>query len=95
MKEYVPIREPSVIEFIYDIIKILIEDNVWLHGGVVVSITVIHTIFCPKLAKEPLHRDDTLSLRKSNTKGKIIEIIHILGWRIDRPFLIIIISKGK
>jgi hypothetical protein len=75
--------------FVDDLTTIVVSVNYWVKRARNAIALAIHTIFRPVNEKDPIDRDDVISIRKLLAEGKLEEVKVVLGWIIDtRRFLI-------
>ena len=86
-------KESYIDGFIDDIFTITADNKYWVEGAKIAALLVIHTLFRPLQASEPLKRDDPLSLRKIAGGGQLAEHKTFIGCYINTHSLRVYISK--
>ena len=83
----------SMDRFIDNIIKITVENRNWIERSKSTDLLVIHALFQPLQASEPIKRDDPLPLRKIAGERKLVERKTCLGWDIKTHYLRLFIPE--
>ena len=82
LKMDIELTEASMDGFIDDIITITIDDPNWVELTKKSALLVIHTIFHPTQALDPLTQDDPLPIGILAGEGQLEERKTLLGWDI-------------
>ena len=69
--------------YIDDIITIVLDVGSWLQKAVNAAPLIIHSLFRPTDTKDPLPRNESISMRKLKGEGTPDETKIILGWKVD------------
>ena len=79
----VPYREAATDGYIDDAITMVVDHEGWAMKAVNAAPLAIHALFRPVDRRDPLPREEAVSMRKLSGEGTPDEIKVVLGWRID------------
>ena len=81
--------------YIDNMITVVLEKEDWVEKAINAGPLTIHSLFRPIDHRDPLPRDDAVSVRELKRKGKPSERKIVLGWMIDTNTFRIYLPKKR
>ena len=91
----VPYHPAMADGYIDDVITVTVDEDNYVEKGQHAAPLAVHCVFRPVKTKDPLPRDDAVSIRKLDGEGTPDEVKNCLGWNIDTRKFRIYLPKGK